>query len=245
MQLPWDYSPRHSKQLASVVNQTKGADLVVFPECMPFGDDKRPVTHEMALAHLSDAGRASGESTFIAGGYVRDGDYTRNRVYLTSRGEVKKWYDKQIVWTGENFTAGNCAETFDWGSDKCVPLICADAGDNLTPRKVRMMAAALAAGAGPNVPIVISSYGGGLMTDYWRPALREWSKGCKAPVVICGIAGLHPDLSYDYMGGKHPFGGGGSGVFWPNGYELQVAYEGILTVDLKQKTIEHKEFKKS
>lgn len=204
----------------NLLRQAAGTDLVVFPECMPFGNDKEPVSHEKAVKVLEEAGREITDCTFIAGGYVTDGRHTYNRVYLVNRGVVEKYYDKQIRWTGEKFKPGMNSECFEWAGKKCIPLICADAGDDLTPRKVRMMAAALEAGAGENIPIVICSYGGGLMTDYWQPALRQWSQGCEAPVVICGIAGTHPNEVYSYAGKKLQFGGGGSGAFWPDGHEL-------------------------
>jgi predicted amidohydrolase len=224
MQLPWNYTPWSPSGLLGLLEQVGDVDLIVFPESMPFA---ATVTHEEAITELGQAGQAISKCTFISGGYVREGDVRRNRSYLTNNGKVIQWYDKQIRWLGERFKEGDSAELFEWEANRCVPLVCADAGDDLSRRKVKMMSAAIGAGAGPKVPIVISSYGGGLMTDYWQPALREWSKGCDAPVVICGISGWHGEQSYDYLGGKHPFGGGGSGVFWPDGYELQTAVEGI------------------
>ena len=239
MQLPWNYKPWSSNQLPKLLKQAGDADLVVFPECMPFATT---TTDEEAKKELAQAGQVVSDCTFISGGYIREGTERRNRMYLTSGGRVVQSYDKQIRW-GERFKEGNKAECFAWGSNKCIPLICADAGDDLTPRKVQMMLSAIEAGAGPKVPIVISSYGGGLMTDYWRPALREWSNGCNAPVIICGISGWHSEQTYeDYMGNKQPFGGGGSGVFWPDGYELQTAVEGVVTIDLKHRTMEHQSF---
>lgn len=231
------------KNLSYFLRQASGSDLVVFPESMPFA---RVRPHADAVQVLEAAGQEVADCTFIAGGYVMDGAYRRNRVYLVNGGKVKDYYDKQIVWPGEKFTPGKEAKLFEWDGMKCIPLICADAGDSLIPQKVRMMAAALAAGAGPDAPIVISSYGGGLMTDYWQPALREWSQGCDAPVVICGIAGTHSKKTYvDCKGLEHRFGGGGSGVFWQNGYQFQSPEEGIVVVDVHKRTMTRKDIDRS
>ena len=237
VQLDVEVDTWSERQLPNLLRQAAGTDLVVFPECMPFGNDEKPVAHDKAVNILEQAGREVSDCTFIAGGYVTDGQRTYNRVYLVNRGVVEKYYDKQIRWTGEKFTPGMKAECFEWASKKCIPLTCADAGDDLIPRKVQMMAAAIEAGAGQDVPIIVCSYGGGLMTDYWQPALQQWSQGCDAPVVICGIAGTHPTEKYPYKGKKLPFGGGGSGAFWPDGYELQCDQGGILVIDLKERTL--------
>lgn len=234
-----------AERLPNLLEQASGNDLVIFPECMPFGDDEFPPLHKDAIKILADAGKQAPDSTFLAGGYISHDKHTRNRVYLVSRGKVIDWYDKQIVWEGEMFEPGNIAKCFEWEGKKCIPLICADAGDDLTPRKVRMMFAALEAGAGPETPIVICSYGGGLLTDYWQPALREWSRSCNAPVVICGIAGTHSSETYvDKNEMTHPFGGGGSGAFWPSGYELQSGRRGIVFVSLDSQTLTWRAFRK-
>lgn len=227
------------KYLPDLLVQAAECDLVVFPECMPFARMKK---HEDAVRVLETAGLQVPKATFIAGGYVKDGEHVRNRVYLVNQGKVKKHYDKQRIWPGERFMPGEEATLFEWDDKKCIPLICADAGDRLIPQKVRMMAAAIAAGAGPDSPIVVCSYGGGLMTDYWQPALTEWSQGCDAPLVICGIAGTHSKEGYvDNRGLEHRFGGGGSGVFWQSGYQLQCPEEGIVIVDLQKRRLARKD----
>ncbi len=238
-----------AEQLPNLLGQAAGNDLVVFPECMPFDDDKSPTLHKDAMKILADAGKQVPDSTFLAGGYISHDKHTRNRVYLVNRGKVIDWYDKKIRFEDEPFEPGKItkiAKCFEWEGKKCIPLICADAGDDLTPRKVRMMFAALEAGAGPDTPIVICSYGGGLLTDYWQPALREWSKGCDAPVVICGIAGTHSSATYtDKNKMTHPFGGGGSGAFWPSGHELQSVRRGIVLVNLDAQTLAWQAIRKS
>lgn len=227
-----------AKQLPNLLGQAASNDLVVFPEFMPFGDDEPPTLHEDAMKILANAGKQVPDSTFLAGGYVSHDKHTRNRVYLVNRGKVIDWYDKQIPFEDEDFEPGKIAKCFKWEGKKCIPLTCADADDDLTPRKVRMMFAALEAGAGPDTPIVICSYGGGLMTDYWQPALREWSQGCESPVVICGISGTHRSATYfDINGMEHPYGGGGSGAFWPDGHELQSGRRGIVLVNLDAQTL--------
>ncbi len=223
------------------LNQVPDVDLAVFPECMPFWNDKPPKSHKAAIKFLEKVGAEVRDATFIAGGYIRDGQHTYNRSFLVNRGVVEHHYDKQILFEGEDFTPGPGMTHFTWAGHSCIPLICADAGDNLTPKKVRMMASALDVGAGTDVPIVISSYGGGLMTDYWQPALKEWSQGCGAPVLICGIAGVHKESRYtDVHEVEHPFGGGGSGVFWPDGTKpCQFVEPGIVLVDILKKTATH------
>ena len=144
-----------ANQLPNLLRQAAGSNLVVFPECMPFDSHDKPIAHEKAVELLEAAGREVADCTFIAGGYVKDGTRTRNRVYFVNRGVVENYYDKQVRWDDEFFTPGKTAERFDWADHSCIPLICADAGDDLTPRKVRMMAAALELGAGPNIPIII------------------------------------------------------------------------------------------
>lgn len=234
-----------AKQLPNLLRQAAGSDLVVFPEFMPFESDNKPLTHERAVKVLEKAGREVSDCTFLAGGYVTDGRHIYNRVYFVNCGVVEKHYDKHIRWNGERFTPGTKAECFEWAGKKCIPLICADAGDDLTPRKVRMMAAAIEAGAGNGVPIVVCSYGGGLMTDYWQPALRQWSQGCDAPVVICGIAGTHPKFKYRFQGNMHPFGGGGSGAFWPDGTDDQCEEGGIVVVDLTERSVERRDIERA
>lgn len=232
------------KQMPMFLRQAAESDLVVFPECMPF---RTPKLHEDAMKILSDVGKQVPESTFIAGGYIRDGEDTRNRVYLVNQGNIAKddWYDKQIHWKGEKFKPGTAAKCFEWADKKCIPLICADAGEYLNPEKIERMFKVIKAGAGPKTPIVICSYGGGLLTDYWQPALREWSQGCDAPVVICGISGTHSKEIYEDKNEKiHSFGGGGSGAFWPNGHKQQSTRHGIVTVNLESQTVKWKAFDK-
>jgi predicted amidohydrolase len=237
------WTPEHMPML---LRQAAESDLVVFPEGMPFLNDEVPILHKDAIKTLSDVGNHVPESTFIAGGYVIEAKHTRNRVYLVNRGKVIDWYDKQIIWEGEHFEPGTAAKCFEWDGKKCIPLICADAGDDLTPRKVRMMLDALDKGAGPETPIVVCSYGAGLLTDYWQPALREWSQGCNAPVVICGISGTHGTATYkDKNKMVHPFGGGGSGGFWPSQRELQSGCRGIVTVNIESQTVKWKAIRKS
>lgn len=98
MQLPWNYKPWSSYALQKLLKQADDADLVVFPECMPFATT---TTDEEAKTELTQAGQAKRDCTFISGGYVREGDARRNRVYLTSGGRVIQSYDKQIRW-GKN-----------------------------------------------------------------------------------------------------------------------------------------------
>lgn len=224
--------------LPKLLASAKQCDLAVFPETMPFYEEKPPITHAKAVAALEEASRQVPHVAFIAGGYVKDGTETRNRAYLVRAGAVLDSYDKQIKWQGETFDPGNTIKKFTWGRFGVIPLICADAGDDLGPRKVRMMSEALAAGAGPKVPIVVCSYGGGLTTDFWHIPLDEWSRGCEAPVVICGVAGEHDTETYKDVGGVYrPFGGGGSGAFWPDGELVQHTKRGRLQLDLEKRSL--------
>ena len=86
------WSPEHIPEL---LNMSSGADLVVFPELVPFDKTGR---HAMPIdqAHEVLSMCATFDSAFIAGGYVRQDKALRNAVFLA--------YDKAIH--GTYF--GNC-----------------------------------------------------------------------------------------------------------------------------------------
>lgn len=224
--------------LPKLLRAAKNSDLAVFPGSMPFDGDPW-ITDKKAVAELEKASRLVPQLAFVAGGYVKVGRKERNRVYLVCGGKVLNFYDQQIPWKGESFDCGNAIKKFTWKKQfGAIPLICADACDDLGPSKVRMMSEALAAGAGPKVPIVVCSYGGGLTTDYWQGPLDEWSRGCAAPVVICGVSGEDSTETYeDRAGVIRPFGGGGSGAFWPDGERIQHVKRGMLQLDLEKRTL--------
>jgi len=87
-----------------LMTMAKGADLVVFPECMPFdkAPETNPISLEAAIAKFEYLGTAFGKTAFIAGGYVSDNEEFRNVVFLVHKGRVKDKYFKQVVWEGEN-----------------------------------------------------------------------------------------------------------------------------------------------
>jgi predicted amidohydrolase len=229
------------------------SDLIVFPECYPF-EREAGIAHDTAKKRLEAVAQQVLGRTFIAGGYVYEkgldgARILRNRVYLVHQGFVVDYYDKQIVWEKEKFTPSNIVKLFAWGEHRCLPLICADADSG--PKSDFMnnlILRAKAAGAGSNVPIVVSSFGAMLMKPYWTDSLHHLSDQCQAPVLICGIAGKS-EHTFHYPvkdGGDdkdHPFGGGGSGLFIPGNQESkQYAELGYITVDLATLETRRKKF---
>jgi predicted amidohydrolase len=213
---------------------------------MPFDNYENPSLIEDAKTALVKFGANFGQSAFMAGGYVRDGNVIRNVVFLVYQGRVIDSYFKRIPWD-EDIEVGDRTKVFKWGAKfkySCIPLICADAGDDNGQRKSKMMADAISKGAGPNTPIVICSYGGGLRTPYWHHALHGWAKGTEAPVVICGVSGQSEESTYyDHENIQQKFGGGGSGVLWPDGEINQVSFAGVFILDMKTRVMESRNLK--
>jgi predicted amidohydrolase len=211
------------------------ADLMVFPESMPFYQaskkSKTLVAAQHLLCQLSVPGLA-----FVAGGYVRQGAKLRNAVFLIDQGQVKGVYFKRLAWLDEPIVEGDQAVRFEWQSRQsrfaCIPLICADAAENPTPTGTLMMAEALQLGANAETPIIVPSYSFELTGPMWREAMYFWSTGCGAPVAICGVSGKSRHFYLDEQGQKHHFGGGGSAVFWPDGSRTrQSCKRGIYLID--------------
>ena len=48
VQLDVEVDTWSERQLPNLLRQAAGTDLVVFPECMPFGNDEKPVAHDKA-----------------------------------------------------------------------------------------------------------------------------------------------------------------------------------------------------
>ena len=210
---------------------SKGADLVVFPELMPFDKTGR---HAIPIAQACEvlSAYSTSEIAFIAGGYVRDNNVARNAAFLAYDGAIHGTYFKRIRWQEEPIQVGQSGVCFTWGPGfACIPLICADAADNPSPVGTQMMHEAIQLGADADTPIVIPSYGAGLATPIWQEPLQLWAMGCGAPVAICGISGRSKS-TYQEDGITNHYGGGGSGVFWPNGSRTrQSSKRGIYIVD--------------
>ena len=228
--------------IAGCLASAPRADLTVFPECYPFWREAG-ISHTTAMQRLEGvAGQLPGK-TFMAGGYVADvgvdgARIRRNRVYLVHQGFVVDYYDKQCVFEREPLTPANLVKLFAWDVHRCLPLICADADQGpASAFMARLVQRATAAGAGPGVPIVVSSYGALLAQPYWTDSLHHLADACQAPVLICGIAGKSRS-TFRYRvedggdGRLHPFGGGGSGLFLPGRRDAkQYAEPGYITVD--------------
>jgi hypothetical protein len=239
--------------IPALIEKAAGADLVVFPECMPFDDIKNPPLIEDAKELLVKLGNNFGDTAFMAGGYVKDKAGVRNVVFLVYNGRVTDYYFKQIKWH-EEIVPGDQMKVFKWGKKfeyACIPLICADAGDYSGVRKTTMMAKAVNLEEDLNVhgddqiPIVICSYGGGLRTPYWHRALSGWTTGTNAPVVICGVSGRsHKYTYFDLEGKQQKMGGGGSGVFWPDGEIDQVSFRGVFILDTEHRTMDYRNLSK-
>jgi len=197
--------------MRNLLQHVEAADLVVFPECMPF-DKAIPIAE--AEAYLAELTSHNPAHAVIAGGYVLESGMERNAVFLSYRGGILGRYFKRLLWQEPKIANGEEPTLFKWSDKSCIPLICADAADNPSPTGSRMMYEAICLGAGEHVPIVVSSYGAWLNEPYWQVPLQTWARGCGAPLLICGISGH----GADFEDGEKPgnYGGGGSGVFWPD-----------------------------
>jgi predicted amidohydrolase len=217
--------------IPELLNMSTGADLVVFPELMPFDKTGR---HAMPIDQAREtlSAYATLDNAFIAGGYVRQDKTLRNAVFLVYDGAIHGTYFKRIRWQKEPIKVGQTGVCFTWNPGlACIPLICADAADNPSRLGTQMMAEAIQLGANADTPIVVPSYGAGLAKPEWREPLQLWAMGCGAPVAICGISGKSRS-TYLEDGIKKHYGGGGSAVFWPNGSRTrQSSKRGIYIVD--------------
>jgi predicted amidohydrolase len=221
-----------AKYIPELLIASTGADLVVFPELMPFdkaGRQAMPIDQAHEVLSLC---ASSSEVAFIAGGYVRQDKTLRNAAFLAYGSAIHGTYFKRIRWQAEPINVGQAGVCFTWKPGlACIPLICADAADNPSPLGTQMMAEAIQLGANADTPIVVPSYGASLATPEWREPLQLWAIGCGAPVAICGISGKSRS-TYLEDGIKKYYGGGGSAVFWPNGSRTrQSSKRGIYIVD--------------
>ena len=142
----------------------KEADLVVFPEGMPFAEHGKHLIaiesaqqqleaawyHAQQLNQHDNANRKQATRNsklkpipaFMAGGYVSETTLNgkhrrRNAVFLIDQGKVQGSYFKRIRWRSERIYQGKHGVKFAWGLEKqmpCIPLICADAADRGTVR---------------------------------------------------------------------------------------------------------------
>ena len=213
----------------------KDVDVVVMPECMPFDSFRRPVAMDEAIARLAPLTQARGSPALLAGGYVRSAGHKRNAVFLCHSGQCLGHYCKRLPWQEPGLIPGTSAVVLRWGRHACFPLICADAADNPSPQGTTLMFEALQRGVGDTVPIIVASYGAGLNTPYWQEPLRAWALGCAAPVLICGVSGQGPAYRDGEQRGH--YGGGGSGVFWPDGEFRQRRERGVYVVDTQLRTL--------
>lgn len=206
------------------------AELVVFPECCPFHPENAPdlegARHtlcEVAKQHWRERPQPI---PFIAGGTMRSGSVASVLVHDKT---VHGTYLKRVRWDERNFEPGASPTLFSWPGGSCIPLICADVlggpqGDpGINPSEDHRKL--LAAGFPPGTPVVVSCYGSGLRGEPWRERLFQWASEFRAPVVVCNFAGNDPH--------HQGFGGGGSGVFWPDGSSsLQPLEAGLFVYDL-------------
>lgn len=221
-------------EMPALLSRVAGVDLAVFPECMPFTSTGKSALDIHEAAKI--LGSVSADIPFVAGGYVNDSGQIRNAAFLVESGRVLDVYFKRRRWRGERFSPGDSTKLFRASKATCIPLICADAGDDAGPDRTRMMYETITAGAGPSVPIVVCSYGAFLRTPYWRNPLKAWAANCNAPVAVCGVAGRGKQTFRD-DGKTYHYGGGGSGVFWPDGeISEQPTAVGVLVVDTARRS---------
>lgn len=97
---------------------------------------------------------------------------------------------------------------------------------------------AIECGASKHTPIVVCSYGSLLDEPVWQEPLQTWASGCEAPVLICGVSGKGDEV--EKGDSSDCYGGGGSGVFWPDGKRPQQRKRrGIYCIDTEQRKINH------
>lgn len=226
----WSLSGLHE-----VLQAVSDVDLVVFPEYLPF-DEKTPV--KLAVRELERISSACPDVPFMAGGSVVVDGKLRNAVFLCEQGKVVDRYYKRLLWHEDEYVPGTQTKLFVWSRGRCVPLICADAGDNPSPTGTKMMYEAVKAGAGPDVPIVVCTYGARFFEEYWQLPLRTWATGCDAKVLVCAVSGVG-DKYQDYDGSSGRFGGGGSGFYSPGltTKPLRRFRRGICVVDTVSATL--------
>jgi predicted amidohydrolase len=221
--------------LPDLLAAADGADLAVLPEAMPFDYPNR-LGIQKAKENLR---KIDWTGAFIAGGYVRYTNTTRNTQFLVHDGQVKGEYSKRNWGDGDprNLERGKKANLFQWKTPhaqfSCIPLICADIFGNLSERAAMMCEViSLAEAAEQLTPIIVCSYGSGLQTPFWQVPLQTWSVVCGVPVLICGVAGSSQQAVL-VEGERVRFGGGGSGVFWPDGCNSEQRTEpGIYIYDI-------------
>jgi predicted amidohydrolase len=108
------YGPA-STSLRCLMHQ-KDADLAVFPESMPFYQTgRRTITIDQACKQLS--AYAPSWIALMAGGYVLQGHYLRNAVFLAYDGKIHGTYFKRIRWQDEPIQVGRTGVRFVWGQD--------------------------------------------------------------------------------------------------------------------------------
>ena len=87
------WSPEYIPELLIA---SSGADLVVFPELMPFDKAGRnAIPIDQARETLSTC--ATLDSAFIAGGYVREGKTQRNAVFLAYNRAIHGSYFRLVI----------------------------------------------------------------------------------------------------------------------------------------------------
>lgn len=206
---------RISQLLGMAADQN--ADLAVFPEGFPFIANGEVD----AATSIQEARRALQEIpahtlAFIVGGYVMEGDCQRNASFLVHNGRVHDPYFKRIPWLDEPFEPGTALLRWNWDGYQVIPLICADVcvpWNEPDGRAALMMGEAVALGAGPSCPIIVSTFGADLRKPYWTNPLRAWARACNAPILVAAIA-CRSAAGFSEGDKRRHYGGGGSGMYW-------------------------------
>ena len=212
-------APFPAKRITQLLNlaHEHGADLAVFPESYPFivsGDAGEPPPIKSAIEDLQAL--PPHPVAFIVGGYVMEGNIKRNATFLVHQAQVQAPYFKRVPWQEEDFVPGNALLRWNWNDHQVIPLICADVcvpWNEPDGRMEQMLAEAAALGAGPECPIIVSTFGADLRTPYWTEPLRAWARACNAPVLVSAVAGKSK-ATFEESGQTRHYGGGGSGMYW-------------------------------
>ncbi|XQA79291.1 hypothetical protein ACM9W9_06065 [Xanthomonas sacchari] len=225
---------RKINELLSALSSHAKVDLAVFPEHFPFADKKADLEIEEAKNLLKKVGS---EVPFVAGGYVMEGATLRNSIFLT-KGELSlDFYFKRVPWRKEGIV-GEGAKMWTLGRRRLFPMICSDVCEPWNKAKgqtAKMMAEALHLGVSKGCPIIVPTFGADLREPYWTEPLSAWAKALGTPIVVVAVAGVS-EGSFKELGEERRYGGGGSGVYWPDGTvwppKAESVKRGIYIVDL-------------
>ncbi|XQA70551.1 hypothetical protein ACM9XB_03295 [Xanthomonas sacchari] len=226
--------PEEVGKLLGVLDLAAKVDLAVFPEHYPFAGRAVDLTIEEAKDLLE---QVNSRVSFVAGGYVSEGEIRRNSIFLTKGRLSLDFYFKRVPWRKEGIV-GERAKMWSLGRRRLFPMICSDVCEPWNKAKgqtAKMMAEALSLGVSKGCPIIVPTFGADLREPYWTEPLSAWAKALGTPIVVVAVAGVS-EGSFKEFGEERRYGGGGSGVYWPDGTvwppKAESVKRGVYLVDL-------------